>query len=77
MIVCTGRLVRRLDNQPTGAQCGAVYPGSLESARVVGWRVGPPDENGARPAMCPSCARPGETEETTDQADHLEPLPGL
>lgn len=75
--MCTGRPVRRLDNQPTGAPCGATYPGGVDSARVAGWRIGPPDETGGRPAMCPTCGRPGADDATDDLTGHLEPLPGL
>jgi hypothetical protein len=75
-LVCDGRPVRRFDNQPAGESCGATYPGRVESARVAGWRVGPPRPDGSRPTMCPACARPGATEETPGAAI-LEPLPGL
>jgi hypothetical protein len=74
-LVCTGRPVRRYDNQPLGAPCGALYAGSDESARVAGWRIGP-DRLDGRPVMCPACARPGADDETPT-ATALEPLPGL
>lgn len=77
-LTCAGRPVRRVDNQPVGATCLARYVGEIESARVLGWRVGPAGPGGDRPAMCPACARPGDTEpETTGQVADLEPLPGL
>lgn len=78
-LTCAGRPVRRTDNQPTGTTCLARYVGEVESARVLGWRVGPPAADGSRPAMCPACARPGRDEETetTGQVATLEPLPGL
>jgi len=75
-LVCTGRTVRRFDNQPRGTPCGAVCAGSDESARVAGWRLGPPRPGGGRPVMCPACARPGADDETPTAAV-LEPLPGL
>lgn len=65
MVECGGRPVRRFDNRPAGRRCAATYPGSMESARVAGWRVGPAD------AMCPACARPGADNET----DELDPTP--
>jgi hypothetical protein len=77
VIVCTGRPVRRLDNRPTGRRCGATYPGTAESARAAGWRIGPARPGGDQPAMCPTCAAPGGTDEPAGQADCLEPLPGL
>lgn len=81
-LVCTGRPVRRYSNSPQGEPCNTRYPyraspEGIESARVAGWRVGPAGPGGARPAMCPDCARPGDAE-TPGQADILEPtLPGL
>lgn len=76
MIVCGGRPVRRFDNQAVGDRCGTTYPGGAESARVAGWRIGPPGPGGEAPAMCPGCAAPGDVK-TADQAVSLEPLPGL
>jgi hypothetical protein len=75
-LVCAGRPVRRFDNRAAGEPCGTAYDGSIESARVAGWRVGPATPDGGRPAMCPDCARPGDGAETTRPAD-LVPLPGL
>jgi hypothetical protein len=77
MVRCTGRQVRRFDNLPTGPACAAVYPGPAESARVLGWRIGPVAPDGDRPAMCPACARPGAYDEEIAGAGVLEPLPGL
>lgn len=76
MLVCAGRPVSRYDNQPTGRECGATYPGRVESARVAGWRVGAARPDGTRPVMCPSCAKPGADAEAPGVAC-LEPLPGL
>jgi hypothetical protein len=82
-LVCTGRPVRRYNNAPVGEPCNARYQLpeeyqrlAIESARVAGWRVGPARPDGTRPAMCPDCARPGDTE-PADQAAILVPLPGL
>lgn len=77
MVRCTGRQVRRFDNQPVGPACAAAYAGSADSARVAGWRVGPVDLDGDRPAMCPGCARPGVYDEEPPGQGVLEPLPGL
>lgn len=77
-LTCAGRPVRRVDNQPIGPACLARYVGEVESARVLGWRVGPAAEDGSRQAMCPACARPGADEsETIGQVANLEPLPGM
>lgn len=78
LLRCTGQPVRRYDNQPTGVRCFAVYPGAVESARVIGWRVGEPGPDGVRPAMCPTCGRPGAGDEgETSWRGALEPLPGM
>lgn len=78
MVRCTGRAVSRITNEPAGPACFAVYAGAVESARVLGWRVGPAGPDGVRPAMCPNCRRPGSaTDEELPGQDVLEPLPGL
>ncbi len=78
-LVCTGRPVRRFDNSPRGERCAARYLLSetitVESARVAGWCVGPPAEDGTRPVMCPSCRRPGDVDEP--EPGVMVPLPGL
>lgn len=80
VLVCTGRPVRRYDNAPQGEPCNTRYQitetCSADSARVLGWRVGPARPDGTRPTMCPDCARPGDIE-APGQAAILEPLPGL
>lgn len=62
---CSGRPVDK-HLQPSGGACGRVFRGRgvlafdvvVEQARAAGWRVGPPDADGTRPASCPSCSRP-------------------
>lgn len=76
ILVCAGRPVRRFDNSVAGAACGTTYAGPVDSARVIGWRVGP-GVAGDRPAMCPSCARPGVVDEEEAGSVNLVPLPGL
>lgn len=88
-VVCTGRAVDE-DNQPAGEPCGkAGGMSSLETLRAVGWKIGPPGPDGARPAMCPRCGRDPElarlcatlTRKTSGRPDpvvmDMEPLPGL
>lgn len=75
-LVCAGRPVRRFDNTAAGPPCGATYEGGDESARVAGWRIGPPGPDGTRPVMCPGCARPGAVDDD-EPVVVLEPLPGL
>lgn len=79
-LVCTGRRVRRYDNQPRGQPCGASYDGLVDSARVAGWRVGladPQDPDGPRSAMCPSCARPCDPDPDPVAPALMPTLPGL
>lgn len=76
VLSCTGQPVRMVDNQPTGTPCGAVYTGLVDSARFTGWRVGPEDQHGDRPAMCPSCARP-DTGAPVETGMVQDALPGL
>lgn len=76
ILVCAGRPVRRFDNSVAGAACGTTYDGPVDSARVIGWRVGPAVD-GDRPAMCPSCARPGVADDDDSALADLVPLPGL
>jgi hypothetical protein len=77
-LVCTGRPVRRVTNEPIGAACMAMFVGLVDTARVIGWRVGARADDGTFPTMCPACARPGVCDdEDTGQAVNLEPLPGM
>lgn len=55
--VCAGRALDA-DAQPVGDLCGKVGHGELGDLRAGGWRIGPPDPDGVRPAMCPRCSRP-------------------
>lgn len=80
MLVCTGRPVRRYDNQPRGQPCGARYDGLVDSARVAGWRVGPADPqdpDAPRLAMCPSCCRPCDPDPDPAEPAMMPTLPGL
>ena len=91
MIVCTGRPVDAATSQPVGEPHGeAAQHNNLEGLRVAGWRIGPPDAAGVRPAMCPRCAKPdpdlvklcaGLTKPSsrTDPGDvpDMDTLPGL
>lgn len=87
--VCTGRALDA-GAQPVGEPHGKIGHGDLAELRAAGWRIGPPGADGARPAMCPACARPDpylvrlcaslarhETSSPDLDASLMDTLPGM
>lgn len=56
-VTCTGRAYDDHGN-PTTDLCGTPATTDLATLRDLGWKIGPPDAAGHRPAMCPRCAAP-------------------